>query len=900
MKINLKKLILSTFFVSTVNLMGVVDFASREAHVAVKTSESKVFIKTATGVTGWSQDSIVKSYGNITSNTWTEAYPNNTTISFSSAPTNMVYNNSNAINAGTGGGNTALVIQTSNAVNRMGPILRTTSHSVNVMSPIVRTTSNLINVLTPLVKQTSNAVNRMGPILRTTSHSVNVMSPIVRTTSNLINVLTPLVKQNSNAINALGSTSTLSTLVRTTSNLINVLTPLVKQNSNAINALGSTSTLSTLVRQNSNAINSVGSTSSLAALVRTTSNAFANKCPLIIANSNALNALGSTSTLSTLVRQNSNAINGLGSTSSLATLVRTTSNAFANKCPLIIANSNALNALGSTSTLSTLVRQNSNAINGLGSTSSLATLVRTTSNAFANKCPLIIANSNAINSLDDRVADNEADIITNTMNIAANSTAIKNNSNAIAVLAPLVKATSNAVTSGLTPSTLAIQNSNAILVKCMEIKNNSNAITDLVPLVKATSNTVSSGMTPSTLAVQNSNAILVKCMEIKNNSNAITDLAPLVKATSNTVSSGMTPSILAVQNSNALVYGIKNNSNAITALCPLVKQNSNAIVKIRADLSTIDALVPNIDVDVAYYQLAFDLFISLDNLLRANVSTVINGNGHAIRFARDLSNIFQIMPGITVTLTNVVLKDFDDAVIGLGAGSQLIFGSGTVVELADKTALSRDWIFQDSAILSGFGSTLDLAGSSIQLMQGGTLALRDVFLDGVRDTNIRCVGDYGCIALCDTTLCLARDFTFTTASLLFERDVVVTGTNIFTYESHVASTIDSCSTLFFDKGTTFSYAPRTRDYRDLLEMRDVTSNLILFGSTLKSTTTGLRLTKGTVCIDHKVTVFNDSATTLSESICLGNGIAADDLNIQLLPGASLSLQSGILNYENVN
>ena len=846
MKINLKKLILSTFFVSTVNLMGVVDFASREAHVAVKTSESKVFIKTATGVTGWSQDSIVKSYGNITSNTWTEAYPNNTTISFSSAPTNMVYNNSNAINAGTGGGNTALVIQTSNAVNRMGPILRTTSHSVNVMSPIVRTTSNLINVLTPLVKQTSNAVNRMGPILRTTSHSVNVMSPIVRTTSNLINVLTPLVKQNSNAINALGSTSTLSTLVRTTSNLINVLTPLVKQNSNAINALGSTSTLSTLVRQNSNAINSVGSTSSLAALVRTTSNAFANKCPLIIANSNALNALGSTSTLSTLVRQNSNAINGLGNTSSLATLVRTTSN------------------------------------------------------AFANKCPLIIANSNAINSLDDRVADNEADIITNTMNIAANSTAIKNNSNAIAVLAPLVKATSNAVTSGLTPSTLAIQNSNAILVKCMEIKNNSNAITDLVPLVKATSNTVSSGMTPSTLAVQNSNAILVKCMEIKNNSNAITDLAPLVKATSNTVSSGMTPSILAVQNSNALVYGIKNNSNAITALCPLVKQNSNAIVKIRADLSTIDALVPNIDVDVAYYQLAFDLFISLDNLLRANVSTVINGNGHAIRFARDLSNIFQIMPGITVTLTNVVLKDFDDAVIGLGAGSQLIFGSGTVVELADKTALSRDWIFQDSAILSGFGSTLDLAGSSIQLMQGGTLALRDVFLDGVRDTNIRCVGDYGCIALCDTTLCLARDFTFTTASLLFERDVVVTGTNIFTYESHVASTIDSCSTLFFDKGTTFSYAPRTRDYRDLLEMRDVTSNLILFGSTLKSTTTGLRLTKGTVCIDHKVTVFNDSATTLSESICLGNGIAADDLNIQLLPGASLSLQSGILNYENVN
>ena len=102
------------FLVVNVPLMGILDFSSREAHFALNGANSRMFIKNPSGITGWAHDSIVKRYGNVAANTWTEAYANNTTITFAAAPTNMVYNNSNAINKlalSGGGGSSALSIQ---------------------------------------------------------------------------------------------------------------------------------------------------------------------------------------------------------------------------------------------------------------------------------------------------------------------------------------------------------------------------------------------------------------------------------------------------------------------------------------------------------------------------------------------------------------------------------------------------------------------------------------------------------------------------------------------------------------------------------------------------------------------------------------------------------------------
>jgi hypothetical protein len=81
-------------------------------------------------------------------------------------------------------------------------------------------------------------------------------------------------------------------------------------------------------------------------------------------------------------------------------------------------------------------------------------------------------------------------------------------------------------------------------------------------------------------------------------------------------------------------------------------------------------------------------------------------------------------------------------------------------------------------------------------------------------------------------------------------------------------------------------------------MENETSNLYLKGCILSSTTTGMRLTNGTLLAESKNFLIN-TGTSLSEGICFGDGVASDDLHINLLPGATLEVE-GILDVQNVN
>jgi hypothetical protein len=100
----------------------------------------------------------------------------------------------------------------------------------------------------------------------------------------------------------------------------------------------------------------------------------------------------------------------------------------------------------------------------------------------------------------------------------------------------------------------------------------------------------------------------------------------------------------------------------------------------------------------------------------------------------------------------------------------------------------------------------------------------------------------------------------------------------------------------------FYYAPIVAN-RDLLSMQDISSELYLNGCALATSSTGMRLTKGTLTVDSSnilIDVLFGTPTSLSESICFGDGIASDDLAINILPGAQLDLVNGILDYQNVN
>ncbi len=294
-----------------------------------------------------------------------------------------------------------------------------------------------------------------------------------------------------------------------------------------------------------------------------------------------------------------------------------------------------------------------------------------------------------------------------------------------------------------------------------------------------------------------------------------------------------------------------------------------------------------------------DLFLSKDQSLIVNESCVFNGNGHSIWFARNQLNLIQIAPGKSIIFTNVVFKDFNDAAILLGAGSAVTFGDESVIEYSMPGVLAHDLQFAGNAIIRGSGYSIDLSTHYLGIRQPGLLTLQDIVFNNVDDHKIRCIGDNASIVFRNSDLVLDGNFTFSTGSFTIQDDVIITGTHTFSFEGsgQKTSRIAANSTLLLDTGVTFSYAPRAAN-QDLLAFTNVTSRLYLNGCTLKTTSTGMRLTKGTMIVDNQNSVYNDSPSSMSGAFTLGNGIAADDLTIQIMPNANIEMVEGSMVYAN--
>ncbi len=149
------------------------------------------------------------------------------------------------------------------------------------------------------------------------------------------------------------------------------------------------------------------------------------------------------------------------------------------------------------------------------------------------------------------------------------------------------------------------------------------------------------------------------------------------------------------------------------------------------------------------------------------------------------------------------------------------------------------------------------------------------------------------------------DYTFTEGRFDLLGLMELKGSYTFGYLTDQVSTISTNAMLFIDNGFTFSYGPIDSTNRQLIEMKDATSAIYLNGMTLKSSTTGMQLTKGTLFIDHKnfldnFDYRNRAGRSVSEAIAFGDGTAANDLSIEVMPGGNLEILLGRLAYWNVN
>ncbi|MFA5306549.1 MAG: WD40 repeat domain-containing protein [Candidatus Babeliales bacterium] len=315
-------------------------------------------------------------------------------------------------------------------------------------------------------------------------------------------------------------------------------------------------------------------------------------------------------------------------------------------------------------------------------------------------------------------------------------------------------------------------------------------------------------------------------------------------------------------------------------------------------LNTIDHGPSNIDIASSSHQLAFDVFLSSDHMMNIPDNTVINGNGHTMHIASNASGVITIAAGKTATFHNVIFRNYTDTIFALGAGAQVIFGDGVYLELTQNQALERQWTFTGNSGIYGNGYELALDPYAIEVLPHSALTMHSVALTGLKGTNLHGDDATSSIILSQVTMYLDHTFSITTGGLVFDPDVVIVGTNTFTYASDATSSIARDSQLYLS-GITFNYAPSVAN-RDLFAMIDQSSRLFIDGCTLSSTTTGMRLTRGTLIADHKNFLDNAGATSISEGFAFGDGNPEHDLSIEVKPGGSLNLIAGQWDYHNTN
>ena len=315
-----------------------------------------------------------------------------------------------------------------------------------------------------------------------------------------------------------------------------------------------------------------------------------------------------------------------------------------------------------------------------------------------------------------------------------------------------------------------------------------------------------------------------------------------------------------------------------------------------------------------------DLWLSPD--MRAIVvdDKVVFGRSHSIHFSRTDDTIssaplIEITPGKKLTLLNIVFENFLPDQIGSGYGynglspdSIITFSDKTTLELAKDCELNMTWTFIGTCILKGKGHTLKLGtNGGITVISNrdtdanfSSLLFDDINVEGISGNNIRCYDPYSTFSFNNAKWVLDANYALTEGAFDVIGPFELSGEYVFAYETNQSSTIWQDSSMIFDTGFTFSYAPSV-NYRTLIEMTDDTSKIYMNGATLRATTTGLQLTKGTLVLDHKNYLYNGPdgllPATLNTAIAFGDGTPANDLSLEIMPGGNIELMTGYLDYQ---
>ncbi|OGI09948.1 MAG: hypothetical protein A2Y40_01790 [Candidatus Margulisbacteria bacterium GWF2_35_9] len=248
------------------------------------------------------------------------------------------------------------------------------------------------------------------------------------------------------------------------------------------------------------------------------------------------------------------------------------------------------------------------------------------------------------------------------------------------------------------------------------------------------------------------------------------------------------------------------------------------------------------------------IFFQNENLVMDNGITVSPGAVASLKIPTKLAGCIDLREtGQLVLYDNLAL----DAHISLSSGGS-INGMGNTISLYSNVVVPphAKIKFTGDTIIQGNGHTLDMSDyAQLAVDLNVSITLKNIILKSHHNTMLNPLlsvpGDQCYITFDDVIFAPVEDVVFRKGQLFFLNDVIFTGTSGFVYELSQPSVINSKSTLYFDMGTTFSYAP-TVNNNHLLLFQDSTSKLHLNGCSLQTTPTGLKLSNGTLICENQV------------------------------------------------
>ncbi|KKQ49656.1 MAG: hypothetical protein US69_C0003G0011 [candidate division TM6 bacterium GW2011_GWF2_38_10] len=391
-------------------------------------------------------------------------------------------------------------------------------------------------------------------------------------------------------------------------------------------------------------------------------------------------------------------------------------------------------------------------------------------------------------------------------------------------------------------------------------------------------------------------------------------------------------------NSNAAAYNTRTNSNALEFYH---RTTSNALLfgdRINSNTAAYNFRINSNLIDHIYRELAdletggqghiyFSRIDDLYNRVKANSDTILYNSGiiadhYVVTNAHEtISNMRFIKQGFTIPDGNTLHINTPIRISG-----NINFGDNELGTLAldGDIVLAHDCYFTSPGIIDGNGHTLNITGSFVIPAgdHGFTFASNTTIYGNDQDVTIAphaslYIDEHVSVTLCDMTLhlnnenafqgpgtitlkdvivCMNNDINKTSGNLHIDGTVQLQGNHAFNVLNDAHVTINPYTTWYFDKNTTLYYAPEN-DNRDLIYMSDSTSTLFLHGATLQSTSTGMRLTRGTIMLDHANTIYAHNGS-LSEALAFGNNNPANNISMIILPGASLNIANGIVDYAN--